>query len=144
MHILKKEEYDLSLNYDPESGSLTWIDTGDSAVEYRRHNHAVVVVEVNGEREEHPAAIIAWIMSGNRWSYSQMIVSINRDLGDISLANLKSVPKGEYEAERAPGSLVTQIKEAISLCTLGLSGTLESKMCLELIKGTLEKARLRR
>lgn len=152
MHICSKEEYMAFLTYDPIEGTLTRTD-GTSAVEYRKHNRAVVSVEfpagvVPGDTsimiEEHPAAIIAWVMSGNKWSYDQMIVSLNRDLGDITLSNLQSIPKQDYEASKTYGRLPSQITESLALCTLGRSGTIDPVSCLGLISELLNKIPARR
>lgn len=139
MHILNREFYQERLDYDPVEGTLVLKGTDTSAVEYRRNNHAIVRVELEDDViEEQPAAIIAWLLSGKRWTYDTMIVNQNRDLGDITLANLVAMPKAAYEASKRNRNLPPAITDAIALCNLGLKGTVDLTVALEGVRRTLE------
>lgn len=135
MMIKSAKVYQDLFDYTPETGALLFKGTEDSAVQYRKHNRAVVIVD----GEEQPAAVVAWVMMGNRWSYDLMIISLDKDLGNICADNLVPITKAEYERERGFNPFGNVIAELLAFCTLGISGKMEQATCLTSIQAGLRQ-----
>ena len=147
MKILRKAEYAKIFKYNPETGAISLLDdVADVVHHYRNSRPTVRLFETGGNGfEDHPAAIVAWILSGRSWHYDRIVMTIDGNMDNIRLSNLKLLTKAEYAAETGICQLEDVVAEIRALCNLGIGGTMPAPALFEgILAATLKFKRVKR